>query len=400
MARLAELLDFVDGIRPNAFTQSQKLQWLNELEGTIQQLIFHRTQDETVRYRLPDDSAQTLLAPFPHDKLYWAYLCAMIDFGNGEYSKYQNSMMMFNSAYSDYEKWFMRANALTYAHRPSGTTLGSTGPRGKDGLSAYEIAVQNGFSGSEAQWLDSLRGADGADGASGQSASISIGGVETLEPGESATAVNTGTPLHAVLQFGIPRGAPGSGADLDTSQFAPIDSPAFTSSISLNRKPGSAAGRNSSAVGMMVQASADFSHAEGAMTTASGTSAHAEGMNTTASGAQSHAEGGQSAASARFSHAEGTGTTASGEQSHAEGFHTKAAGTSQHVQGKYNLEDTANLYAHIVGGGASESKRANLHTLDWKGNAWFSGDVTDGGGNVLSDIAARLAALEHAAGLE
>ncbi|MGN0797859.1 MAG: S1C family serine protease [Christensenellales bacterium] len=35
------------------------------------------------------------------------------------------------------------------------------------GLSAYEIAVQNGFEGTEAEWLESLKGADGADGVDG-----------------------------------------------------------------------------------------------------------------------------------------------------------------------------------------------------------------------------------------
>lgn len=43
----------------------------------------------------------------------------------------------------------------------------------KDGASAYEIAVKNGFSGTEAQWLESLKGAsgtNGADGADGKSA--------------------------------------------------------------------------------------------------------------------------------------------------------------------------------------------------------------------------------------
>lgn len=32
-------------------------------------------------------------------------------------------------------------------------------------------------------------------------------------------------------------------------------------------------------------------------------------------------------------------------------------------------------YAHIVGNGTSDTKRSNAHTLDWKGNAWFAGDV-------------------------
>ena len=41
------------------------------------------------------------------------------------------------------------------------------GGSGKDGLSAYELAVQNGFSGTLPQWLESLKGKDGADGRDG-----------------------------------------------------------------------------------------------------------------------------------------------------------------------------------------------------------------------------------------
>jgi len=41
---------------------------------------------------------------------------------------------------------------------------GQDGINGKDGLSAYEIAIQNGFIGTETEWLESLKGKDGADG--------------------------------------------------------------------------------------------------------------------------------------------------------------------------------------------------------------------------------------------
>lgn len=47
---------------------------------------------------------------------------------------------------------------------------GEPGANGKDGLSAYEIAVENGFVGTEQDWLDSLVGAQGEPGADGLSA--------------------------------------------------------------------------------------------------------------------------------------------------------------------------------------------------------------------------------------
>lgn len=48
-----------------------------------------------------------------------------------------------------------------------GTIKGEKGDVGADGKSAYEVAVANGYSGTQAQWLASLKGADGAPGKDG-----------------------------------------------------------------------------------------------------------------------------------------------------------------------------------------------------------------------------------------
>ena len=162
-------------------------------------------------------------------------------------------------------------------------------------------------------------------------------------------------------------------------------------SISLGRIGDIGAG--SSAVGYNTTASGDFSHAEGDNTIASASGTHAEGGNTTASGNNSHAEGASTKASGMCAHAEGSTTTASGVNSHAEGDYTTASGASshaegygskassqfQHVQGKYNIEDTNRRYAHIVGNGVGDAKRSNAHTLDWKGNAWYAGKLSQEG---------------------
>lgn len=46
------------------------------------------------------------------------------------------------------------------------TQSGSPGASGGDGISAYQVAVANGFVGTEAQWLASLVGATGSAGRS------------------------------------------------------------------------------------------------------------------------------------------------------------------------------------------------------------------------------------------
>ena len=137
--------------------------------------------------------------------------------------------------------------------------------------------------------------------------------------------------------------------------------------------------KNSLTVGTRIGDIGKHSVAEGYQNTASGESSHAEGNSTTASGNLSHAEGDWTVASGYYSHAEGTGSTASGEDSHAEGKGTKASSGNQHVQGKYNIEDTENKYAHIVGNGTSNTKRSNAHTLDWNGNGWYQGELYTGG---------------------
>lgn len=58
------------------------------------------------------------------------------------------------------------------------------------------------------------------------------------------------------------------GLDIYNQKVAPIDSPEFTSSISMGRKEGSTVGANSVAVGTNVVASGKYSHAEGYNTTA------------------------------------------------------------------------------------------------------------------------------------
>ena len=85
--------------------------------------------------------------------------------------------------------------------------------------------------------------------------------------------------------------------------------------------------------------------------------------------------------------------TATGDYSHAEGCATIAAGQSSHVQGKYNIEDSENKYAHIVGNGYSQGGqyiKSNAHTLDWNGNAWYQGEVYVGGTSQDNENATRL----------
>ena len=52
--------------------------------------------------------------------------------------------------------------------------------KGKDGKSAYEIAIEHGFVGTEAEWLESLKGVDGKDGVNGKDGCDGRNGVDGL----------------------------------------------------------------------------------------------------------------------------------------------------------------------------------------------------------------------------
>ena len=70
--------------------------------------------------------------------------------------------------------------------------------RGTDGKSAYEIAVEHGFAGTEEEWLDSLK------------ATVTINSTETGQAGTAANVEDMDEdPRKADLRFTIPQGKDG-----------------------------------------------------------------------------------------------------------------------------------------------------------------------------------------------
>ena len=186
---IRELFDYIDEIKPNAFSNDTKTVWLNEVEGMVQTEAFLLSEKEIVEYRwsadvttpvtFPDDrtlgiadktvlqqfrpggkltftppapyadnaktgiviqgfnadgllfpagsfptlgsvaastelsydgSSIKLLVEPPHSKLYAEYVMARIDYANGEYDKYENSMQMFNAFWGEFMRWFARTH--------------------------------------------------------------------------------------------------------------------------------------------------------------------------------------------------------------------------------------------------------------------------------------------------
>ncbi len=112
MAKIKDIIERVDENKPNAFSQKTKTAWLAELDGKLAADVFlmNIVEARLLQYRYPDDLESELLVGFPHDTIYDLWLGAKIDYENGEYDKYQNSMEQFNAHYGNFVRWF----AATY----------------------------------------------------------------------------------------------------------------------------------------------------------------------------------------------------------------------------------------------------------------------------------------------
>lgn len=92
----------------------------------------------------------------------------------------------------------------------------------------------------------------------------------------------------------------------------------------------------------------------------------------------------------QYSYAEGVGTGAAGDASHAQNYGTAAQSDYQTALGKFNIPDPNDTYAVIIGNGTDNANRSNALTVGWDGEVTASGDIIDGDGNILSDIAAAV----------
>lgn len=206
--KIKDAIAYVDSVKPNAFDDAAKILWLNEVEGLVQTEAMLFAVADLIEYTADTDPETELLVRSPHDKIYRAYLVAMVDFANGEYNRYANTVEMFNTYFSEYVVWYADK------YRPA------DGGAVDDGyyITAYGIAVKHGFEGDEAAWLETLKGEPGRG--------FEIRGkYDTVEQLQAAVkgpeigdayAVGTAEPYHVFIwgvdgwfDFGTMKGEPG-----------------------------------------------------------------------------------------------------------------------------------------------------------------------------------------------
>ena len=118
---IIEAINKIDNLKPNSYIQQDKVKWLSILDGIIKKEIIdtHEGAESVVfnGYEAETPLATELLVPAPYDDVYVKWLEAQIDYANGETAKYNNSMVMYNTAYSAFERYYNRT------HMPKGKSI-------------------------------------------------------------------------------------------------------------------------------------------------------------------------------------------------------------------------------------------------------------------------------------
>lgn len=108
--------------------------------------------------------------------------------------------------------------------------LSLEGEDGQDGATAYEVAVANGFVGTQPEWLASLKGIQGDPGLPGEPGAAATIQVGSVVSGGTASVTNVGTSAAAVLSFVLPKGDKGDkGTTGDTGAAATLELGTVTS---------------------------------------------------------------------------------------------------------------------------------------------------------------------------
>lgn len=101
-------------LKPNSYSQSEKIKWLSTLDGIIKREIIDTHEGgENIVFNGYDENtelATKLLVPAPYDDIYLRWLESQIDYANGEYAKYNNSSTAYNDAYTAFQKYYNRTH--------------------------------------------------------------------------------------------------------------------------------------------------------------------------------------------------------------------------------------------------------------------------------------------------
>ena len=116
--KLAELIAYVDSIRPNAYDKDVMTGWVNEIERQVWEQVINRAEDAVDYpglYVYDANDETELLVDDSHKDVYVTYLLAQMDYANMELDRYNADSAMHQAAWDGYAAEYRR-NHLPKTH--------------------------------------------------------------------------------------------------------------------------------------------------------------------------------------------------------------------------------------------------------------------------------------------
>lgn len=104
--KIIDAISRIDDLMRNTYSQTEKVEWLSRLDNMVKkQIIDTHEGSENVAfngYNASTPMDTVLLVPAPYDEVYLKWIEAQIHYYNGEYDKYNNAIIMFNTDFEAY----------------------------------------------------------------------------------------------------------------------------------------------------------------------------------------------------------------------------------------------------------------------------------------------------------
>lgn len=110
---IREAINRVDNLKFNTYSDNDKVEWLSRLDNSVKNLIIDthegwESSSAFMGYGDTTDMDTVLLVPAPFDEIYLRWLEAQIDYHNGEFDKFNASIIMYNTAFDAYANFYNR----------------------------------------------------------------------------------------------------------------------------------------------------------------------------------------------------------------------------------------------------------------------------------------------------
>lgn len=118
--KIIDAISRVDALYFNTFSMPEKIAWLSKADWMIKRHILdtHEGPESEFRGYTPETDLQTeLLAPVPYDEMYIPWLQSQMELALKEVDNYNASIMIFNTEYEAFERYYNREHMPKQAGR-------------------------------------------------------------------------------------------------------------------------------------------------------------------------------------------------------------------------------------------------------------------------------------------